>query len=79
MLVHYVPCWPITQHIFKKQKVHRRTVPIGKIEGGAHTLNYCELLLEVKEVPGEVCFCFCFLREGILLKSLYMALGIMVI
>lgn len=55
-------------------------MPIDKIEGGAHALNYCELVLEVQEVPGEVFFFFVlFLREGILLKGLYMALGIRVI
>lgn len=42
-----------------------------KIEGGAHALNYCELVLEVQEVPGEVFFFVFFLREGILLKGLY--------
>lgn len=38
--VHYIPCWPTAQHVFKKQKV--RTPSLLMIFRGRHTR--CELL-----------------------------------
>lgn len=56
MLVPYIPRWPTTQHIFKKQKVHTLSLLII-FRGRAHTLwTTVSWVLEVKEVVGEVSF-----------------------